>query len=109
MPCVRIGRVVALVVLDVHEYVVRGCGGEQREVVGERLHGRLGDEDVDPPLDGVQGDGVVRGVWCEDGDCVAGGEGVDGGFVREGVSGVVCRVGIEGRVETVVDLGDVFM
>jgi len=64
---------------------------------------------VDTALNGVEGDGVVGCVWCEDRDCVAGGEGVDGGFVSFRVFGVVRGIGIEGCVEVVVDARDVFM
>jgi hypothetical protein len=59
-------------------------------------------------LDGVEGDGVVRCVWCEDCDGGAGGEGVDCGFVGIWIDLVVCGVGFEGCVEVVVDFCDVF-
>ena len=45
------------------------------------LNGRLGDEDVVTPFDGVKSDGVVRWVGGEDAKGAALGEGVDGGFV----------------------------
>ena len=103
--CVR--RVVSFVVLDVDEDAVFLCGGEERLVVLEGLDGRFGDQDVDLAFDGVQGYGVVRCVWGEDGDGVAGGEGVDGGFVGGGVGLAVGGVGFEGGVEAVVEVGDV--
>jgi len=94
---------------DVDEYAIfLGCG-EERLVVCEGFDSWFGDQDVDAALDSVEGDGVVGCVWCEDCDCIAGGEGVDGGFVSFGVFGVVRRVGIEGCVEVVVDERDVFM
>lgn len=81
----------------------------QLDVVLQQLDGRLGDEDVDAALDGVQRDGVVRGIRGEDGDGVAGLEQVDGGLVGVGVDLVVGGEGVEGGVEVVVDLGDVFV
>lgn len=106
---VRVSRVEALVVLDEDEDVVPARGFQERNVFGEGLDGGLGDQDVDPALDGVQGDGEVSWVWGEDGDCGAFAEGVDGGFVGVRVGGVVGGEGGEGGVEVVVDLGDVFV
>jgi hypothetical protein len=50
----------------------------------------------------------VCGVGREDCDGVAGRQCIDRGFVRVGVHLVVCGVGLEGGVETVVELCDVF-
>lgn len=85
------------------------CGGAAQQVlvVGEMLDGGLGEKDVDAALDGVAGDGVVRGVGGEDGDGVAGAQGVNGGLVGIGVDGIVGGEGGEGGVETVVDTRDV--
>jgi len=106
---VRVRGVVALVVLDVDEDAVFGGRGEEREVVGKGLDCGFGDEDVDFSFDGVEGDGVVGGVWREDRDGVAGGERVDCGLVGMGVDGVVGGVRGEGCVEVVVELGYVFV
>lgn len=110
-PGVGVGRVVALVVLDVDVYfggLLLG-GFEEGEVVGEEFYGGLGYHDVDSALDGVEGYGVVSCVGGEDGDGVTGGEGVDGGFVGVRVDGVVVGEGVEGGVEVVVGEGDVFV
>jgi hypothetical protein len=77
--------------------------------VRERFYGGLGDQDVDFALDGVEGYRVVGCVWREDCYCVAGGEGVDCGFVGVWVAGGVGGVGGEGCVEIVVELGDVLV
>jgi hypothetical protein len=53
-------------------------------MVGELLHGGLGDEDVNLTTQCVLGNGEVGGVGGEDGDGVAGGEGIDGRLVCEG-------------------------
>lgn len=49
----------------------------------------LGNEDVDPALDGIQGYGEVSGVGGEDGNGRAGLEGINGCFVRIRVGLVV--------------------
>jgi hypothetical protein len=64
---------------------------------------------VDLPLDGVEGDGVVRGVGGEDRDGIAGTQGIDGSFVGFRISRLVGGVGVEARVEAIVDLGDVLV
>lgn len=64
---------------------------------------------MDLALDGIESYRVVRCVWCEDRDCGTGGEGVNGGLVCFRVAFVVGRIRVEGCVETVVDLGDVFV
>ena len=64
---------------------------------------------MDLALDCVEGDGIVRCIWCEDRDCGARGEGVDGGFVGFGVAFVVRGVGFEGSVKAIVNFGDVFV
>lgn len=104
---VAVGRVEALVVLDEDVDALFLGLARQLDVVLQQLDGRLGDEDVDAALDGVQRDGVVRGIRGEDGDGVAGLEQVDGGLVGVGVDLVVGGEGVEGGVEVVVDLGDV--
>lgn len=104
---VCVGWVVTLVVLDVDEDAVFLCCGEESLVVLEGFDRGFGNEDVDLALDGVEGYRVVRCVWGEDCDGVAGGEGVDGGFVGGGVGLAVCGVGFEGGVEAVVEVGDV--
>ena len=50
-------------------------------MVLEQLCGRLGDEDVDLALDGVEGDWVVCCVGSEDGDGIAWRKSVDCCFV----------------------------
>lgn len=64
---------------------------------------------MDFPLNGVESDGIVRCIWGENCDSRARGEGVDCGFVGFWVTFVVCGVGVEGGVEAVVDLGDIFV
>jgi hypothetical protein len=51
----------------------------------------------------------VCGVGREDCDGVAGRQCIDRGFVGVGVHLVVCGVGLEGGVETVVELCDILM
>jgi hypothetical protein len=65
--CVR--WVVALVMLNVHEYVVLLCERHELLVVFEQLDRWFCDEDMNAAFDGVQRDGIVCGVWGEDGDC----------------------------------------
>lgn len=60
-------------------------------VVLELLDSGLGEQDVDAALNGVEGDGVVSGIGCEDGDGVTGLQGVNGGLVGVGVLLVVGR------------------
>lgn len=64
---------------------------------------------MDLALDSIECDRVVCRVRCEDGDGVSWGEGVDGNFVRGGVFDIVWGVAVEGGVQSVVDLGDVFV
>lgn len=104
---VCVGRVEALVVLDEDVDALCARAPQQLLVVGQALDGRLGDEDVDAAVDGVEGDVEVRRVRGEDCDCVAGREGVDGGLVGSRVAVGVGGERVEGRVEVVVDLGDV--
>lgn len=106
---VRVGRVEALVVLDVDEDAGFAGFVEQVLVLAEELHRGLGDHYVDLALNGVQGDRVVSGVGCEDGDGVAGGEGVDGCLVGVCIALVVGGERVEGGVEVVVGLGDVLL
>lgn len=58
-------------------------------MIREELGCRLGNEDVDPALDGIQGDGEVRGIGGEDGNGRAGLESINGCFVGIGVGLVV--------------------
>lgn len=58
-------------------------------MIREELGRRLGNEDVDPALDGIQGYGEVSGVRGEDGNGRAGLEGINGCFVRIRVGLVV--------------------
>lgn len=76
-------------VLDVDEYAVLFCSGEEREMVREGFYCGFSYEDVDAALDGVERDGVVCCVGSEDCDSGAGREGVDRGFVGVGVDFVV--------------------
>ena len=85
------------------------CGSEQSLVVCKGFDRGFGDEDVDLSFDGVQSDGVVCCVWSEDCDGVAGEEGIDCFLVGFGIAGVIWRVGVEGDIEIIVDLGDVFV
>lgn len=105
---VGVGRVEPLVVLDVDEDIVFLGGFEEVLVVLEELDGGLGDEDVVAAFDGVEGDGVVGCVGGEDGDGAALGEGVDGVLVGVRVALAFLGVFLEGDVEAVVGLGDVF-
>jgi len=106
---VGVGWVVSLVVLDVDEDVVFARFFHQVLVLGQQLDRGLGDHDVDLALDGVESDWVVSGVGGEDGDGIAWAECVDGGLVGIWVALVVCRKGVEGCVEVVVDVGDVLV
>lgn len=106
---ITVGGIEALVVLNVHNDIVLARLSEQVEVVGEELGRRLGDENVDLALNGVQSDGVMGGVGSENGDCRAGGEGVNGGFVGFWVRGVVGGEGGEGDIKAVVDFGDILL
>ena len=63
---IGVGRVVALVVLNVDEDVVLLSLREELLVVLKQLHCWLCDEDVDAALDGVQGNRVVSCVGRED-------------------------------------------
>lgn len=62
---------------------------------------------MDTALDGVQGDGVVRRIRCEDGDGCALGQGINGGLVGFWIGRIVVGEGLEGHVEPVVGVGDV--
>lgn len=53
----------------------------QSEVVLKCLGSRLGDEDVDFALNGVQCDWEMGGVWCEDCDCITRLQGINCGLV----------------------------
>lgn len=106
---VTVGRVEALVVFNVHNYIVLARLSEQIEVVREELGRGLSDENVDLALNGVQSDRVMGGVGCENGDCRAGGKGVNGSFVGFWVGGVVGGKGGEGDIKAVVDFGDILL
>jgi hypothetical protein len=84
-------------------------GFDELLVVFEGLGGGLGDEHVDFALNGVEGNGVVSGVWGEDCDGIAGGEGVNGGLVSIWVTSVVRRERLKRRVEPIVGVGDVLL
>lgn len=86
---VPVGGVEALVVLDEDVDALLVGALDELDVVLQQLDGGLGDEDVDAALNGVEGDGEVGGVRGEDGDGVAGAQGVDGGLVGFGVLLVV--------------------
>ena len=85
------------------------CGGAGDEflMMRQELDGGLGEEDVNTALEGVEGDGVVRLIWGEDGDAIARFEGVNGGFVGVWILLIICRERAEGCVEIVVDSTDV--
>lgn len=95
---VRVGWVEALVVLDVHKDAVLRGGVDELLVVGEGLNGGLRDHYVDLAGDGIEGNGVVGCVWCEDGDCVSWAQCIDCRLVRFGIASVVRGEGIEARV-----------
>ena len=101
-PCavssIGVGRVKSLMVLDVHKHLVLARFDHQLLVLGQRLHGRFCDHDVDAAADGVERDWVVRRVGSEDGDGVVGGECIDGGLVSFWVPHVTIRICIEGCV-----------
>lgn len=78
-------------------------------MVLEQFGRGFGDENVNPALDGVKRNRVMRGVWGEDGDGAAGGERVDGGLVGFGIRGGVGGIRGEGGVEAIVDIGDVLL
>ena len=65
---IGVGRVVALVVLNVDKDVVLLSLREELLVVLKQLHCWLCDEDVDTALDSVKSNWVVSGVWGENGD-----------------------------------------
>ena len=109
MTSICVGRVEALVVLDVDNDIVFAGFGEKIKVIAEELGRGLGDQNVDFALNGVQGNGVVGWVGSKDSDCGACGEGVDSGFVGFWVGGVIGGKGGEGDVEVVVDFGDVLL
>lgn len=85
------------------------CRADQLEVLIELLDGRLGEENVDASLDGVLGNGIMAGIGREDGDGIAGLETVNGGLVGVGILDVVGWERVEGAVEPVVDLCNVFI
>jgi hypothetical protein len=97
------------VVLDVYKYAILLRCLEEGLMVCEGLDGGFGYQDVDLALDGVQSDGVMCCVGCEDCDCVAGGEGIDCGFVRVGIFRIIRRVGFEGGIESIVDIRDILV
>ena len=70
-----------LVVLDVNEDVVFPSCCEECKVVREKFGCGFRDQDVVPPLDGVECDGVVCRVWSEDRDGGVRRKGVNGGLV----------------------------
>jgi hypothetical protein len=96
-----------LVVLNVDKYSVLFCCLEEFLLVLESLDCWLGDEDVDLALDGIEGDWVMSGIGCEDGDSVTWGESIDCLLVCLCVSLVVRWEGLEGGIEVVVDVCDV--
>ncbi len=67
--------------LNENENLVFACLTEQLLMLGEVFDGRLGDEDVDAMLDGVQCHWVVGCVGGEDGDGIPRRQGVDGRFI----------------------------
>ena len=84
---VIVGGVEALVVFDVDEDVVGAGVAEELLVLGEMLDGWFGNEDVNASFDCVESYWVVGRVRGEDCDGVAGGQGIDGGFVGVWVTG----------------------
>jgi hypothetical protein len=57
----------------------------------------------------IEGNGVVGCIGGEDGDGVAGAQGVDGRFVRLRIASVVRGEGLKPGVEPIVNLRDVLM
>lgn len=106
---VGIGWVVALVVLNVHVHAVLFSSLDQSKVVREGLDGGFGNHDVNTALDSIKGYGEVGGIRGEDGDGIAGGEGIDGRLVRFWINGLIVRERVEGGVQVVVSLGDVLV
>src|SRR6266536_524811 len=80
MSSIRIRWIISLMVFNVDKNSVVFCCCQKGLMMFEGFDGGLCYEDVDFAFDGVESDGVVRGVGGEDCYCVAGGERVDGGF-----------------------------
>ena len=76
-------------------------------MVFKGLDCRLGDQDVDFPLNCIEGNWVVSCVWGENGYGRAGCEGINGCLIRLWVLLVIRRVGFEGGIEAIVDIGDI--
>lgn len=107
MAGISVGGIKAFVMFHVDEDVVLDALFQQMLMFCEQFDGGLGDHDVDTFADGVEGDGVVGWVGSEDGNGIAGGEGIDGALVGFGVALVVFGKAVEGSVETIVDVGDI--
>lgn len=107
--CIGVCWVETLVVFNVDEDVVLAGFFEKVLVLFESLDGRLGDHDVDLSLDGIERDRIVSRVRREDGDGIAGTEGIDGSLVGLGVSLIVIGKAREAGVEAIVGLRDVLL
>jgi hypothetical protein len=84
--------------LNVYKNAVGLCSGEEGLVVFEGLDCGFGDQDMDFALDGVESNGVMCRIRCEDGDGISGGQSINGFLVGFSIAFVVGGVGGEGGI-----------
>src|SRR5436190_5396444 len=79
---IGVGRVKSLVVLDINEDAILLSFTDQVLMFFNGLGSRFGNEYVNPPPNGVEGDGVMRRVWRENRNRITRLQCVDCSFVR---------------------------
>jgi hypothetical protein len=86
---ISIGRIIALVVFNIHENTVLCSRIEESKVVLQCFDGRLSDKDVYLTLDGIESNGIMSGIRSEDRDGVSRRKGINGLFVGLTITGII--------------------
>lgn len=88
--------------LNVYKYIVLAGFSEEMLVLGKKLDCGFCDHYVYFALDGIEGDGIMGWIGCEDGDRISGTEGVDCFLVGFWVTFFIAWKGFKAGVEAVV-------
>ena len=95
--------------LDVYKNSMLAGGIKQFQVMFQKLYRGFSDQYMDSPLNCIEGNWEMRGIWREDGDSAAARKCINCSFVCLGITLTFLRIGLEGDVEAVVHLEDVLV